>query len=179
MMRVRLIFAVYFLAALAGGLLYRTSYAVDEQKTQLSKINRDIIAEQENIQVLGAEWTYLTDPKRIETLAQKYLHMETTKPQHVAALRDMPALLAQTDAPAKPAVKAPAVVATAAPAKAIIAKPAVVAAAKPAPLRAPATTLAAAHVMTTGSVHTASASTPSPVKMLLASFQPGRMMTRE
>jgi len=188
MMRVRLIFAVYFLAALAGGLLYRTSYAVDEQKTQLSRINRDIIAEQENIQVLGAEWTYLTDPKRIEGLAEKYLHMATTKPQHVAALRDMPALFAQTDDTAakgaKPAavkIAKPAVVAAAAPVKTVapVAKPVLTASAAQTHKPTMASTHAAARVMPTmAAAHTTTA-TPSPVKMLLASFQPGRPLSRD
>lgn len=190
MMRARLIFCVYILAALAGGLLYRTSYAVDEMQTRLSQLNRSIVAEQENIQVLGAEWTYLSEPHRIETLAAKYLNMESTKPQRVASLRDMSRLVALKDA--EPAVAAP-----------VAAAPVAVAAAKPvvvAPVAQPKLQLASATTSVTNTfqakttakpvqkqsaaavvtaTQSRSTATPNSVKLLLASFQPSKVLTRE
>lgn len=165
MIRVRLIFAVYILMAFAGGLLYRTSYAVDELQGQLTQLNRSIVAEQENIQVLGAEWTYLTEPTRIEQLAAKYLKMEPTKPQRVAAMRDMNRLVALKDAPAAPVAAVAQVAAVQAPAAAA---PVQVAMAPAQPLRQAAYRPASL-----------STTTPARVKLLLASFQPSRDMTRE
>lgn len=167
MIQVRLIVAVYILVAFASALLYRTSYAVDEQQAQLSKLNREIIAEQENIQVLGAEWTYLSEPRRIEQLAAKYLKMEATKPQRVAAVRDMDRVIGTKVA----AVAAPAPVAAVA---APVAKPVQMAAAT-----VKAATPAMRQTVTYRAAPAANKTTPNQVKLLLASFQPARDLNRE
>lgn len=181
MIQVRLIFAVYILVACAGALLYRTSYAVDELHGQLSKLNHDIIAEQENIQVLGAEWTYLSEPRRIEQLAAKYLKMEATATKRVAAVHDMDRLIGSTAAPAAVASAAP--VHAAAPVAVAAAAP-VVAAAKPVQVAMETPKAQPVIAQAKPAVHTLAAyqpakTTPQRVQMLLASFQPGKVLTRE
>lgn len=175
MIRIRLIFAVYLLVACASALLYRTSYAVDELQGQLSKLNREIVAEQENIQVLGAEWTYLSEPTRIEQLAAKYLKMEATKPQRVASVRDMNRVVALKGETAA----APVAVAAATPApvaKPQQARPVQLAAATVQPAKMQAVRTVAYRQAASTTIKT---TTPERVKLLLASFQPGRDLTRE
>ncbi len=176
MISARLTFAVYLLAACAGAALYQTSYAVDEVRAKIASTDRQIVSEQENIQVLGAEWTYLTEPSRIEALASKYLHLEATKTQRVAALHDMNRVVAQR---VDPSVDAP----TAAIAAATISKPPLIApmpepivASTPAPVIKPIVTASrsASPMLSTVSQKLAPSSqptTPNSVKLLLASFQ--------
>ena len=175
MISARLTFAVYLLAAGAGALLYQTSYAVDELRAKIGSTERQIVAEQENIQVLGAEWTYLTEPSRIEALASKYLRLEATKTQRVAALHDMNRVVAQ------PTADLPAATTAAVVAAAVVAKPPLIApladpVAAPAPKAKPVVTASRqsspmlAQVAQRGAPK-AETTTPNSVKMLLASFQ--------
>lgn len=60
------------LAGVASGVLFHTSYRVQELDTRLASLNREIIREQEAIQVLKAEWSHLNEPGRIERLARGY-----------------------------------------------------------------------------------------------------------
>ena len=173
MISARLTFAVYLLAACAGAALYQTSYAVDEVRSKIASTDRQIVSEQENIQVLGAEWTYLTEPSRIEALASKYLHLEATKTQRVAALHDMNRVVAQR---VDPSVDAP----TAAIAAATISKPPLIAPLPEANVPAPdvkpviSASRSASPMLSTVSqklAPTSQPTTPNSVKLLLASFQ--------
>lgn len=78
------------LACLASGILYQTSYEVQEQEEQLARLNRQIVAEQEAIQVLKAEWAYLNDPTRIERLVAEHLILQPTKGAQIVALDAIP-----------------------------------------------------------------------------------------
>ncbi|WP_207476867.1 cell division protein FtsL [Arenibaculum pallidiluteum] len=60
------------LIGLSSGVLFHTSYEVQELQEKLQTVNREIIREQEAIQILKAEWAYLNEPGRIEVLARKY-----------------------------------------------------------------------------------------------------------
>ncbi|WP_425600551.1 cell division protein FtsL, partial [Nitrospirillum viridazoti] len=44
------------LATVASGILYHTSYRVQEEQEHLASLNRQIAQEQQSIQVLRAEW---------------------------------------------------------------------------------------------------------------------------
>ena len=77
------------LAGAAGALLFQTSYEVQELEEQLASVNRKIIAEQEAIQVLKAEWSYLNDPTRLETLARTHLALRPTDARQFVASIDV------------------------------------------------------------------------------------------
>ena len=77
------------LAGAAGALLFQTSYEVQELEEQLASVNRKIVAEQEAIQVLKAEWSYLNDPTRLETLARTHLALRPTDARQFVASIDV------------------------------------------------------------------------------------------
>lgn len=80
------------LIVVAGGILYDTTFEVQEMEAQLSRLNRQIVAEREVIQVLKADWSVLNDIARIEDLAVR--HLPTLRPaeaQQFAALTAVPA----------------------------------------------------------------------------------------
>lgn len=78
------------LTGIAGFILFHTSYQVQTLEERLGKINRSIIAEQEAITVLKAEWSYLNNPARIQKLASENLSLQPTAPRQFASLSDIP-----------------------------------------------------------------------------------------
>lgn len=121
------------LAGAAGAVLFQTSYEVQELEEQLASVNRKIVAEQEAIQVLKAEWSYLNDPTRLETLARTHLALRPTDARQFVAsidvvpMRPTPAVAPMPDAAPLPPMaglqQAPATkAASPAPAKAAPAK---------------------------------------------------------
>ena len=74
----------------ASGILYQTSYKAQEQERELARLNRAIVAEQEAIQVLKAEWAYLNDPTRLEKLSAEHLLLQSTGAAQIATLADLP-----------------------------------------------------------------------------------------
>lgn len=80
------------LIVVAGGILYDTTFEVQEMEGRLSRLNRQIVAEREVIQVLKADWSVLNDIARIEDLAVR--HLPTLRPAEAlqfAALTAVPA----------------------------------------------------------------------------------------
>lgn len=78
------------LIAAAGGVLFQTSYDVQDLEEKLAGLNRKIIQEQESIQVLKAEWSYLNDPTKLEQMAQAYLALQPTEPRQYMAMDMIP-----------------------------------------------------------------------------------------
>lgn len=78
------------LAALAAGFLYHTSFAVRDTDRALRATRAQITNELEGIRVLRAEYAYLTNPERIETLAKKHLGIAPTKPEQFIDLSFIP-----------------------------------------------------------------------------------------
>ncbi|MBV8061854.1 MAG: hypothetical protein JO126_00315 [Alphaproteobacteria bacterium] len=66
--------------------LYRTSDHVQELDRHLRSVNAEIDAEQESIHVLNAEWSYLTNPARIEGLAKRHLALRPSTTTQIASI---------------------------------------------------------------------------------------------
>lgn len=138
----------------AGAFLFQTAYQVQGLEEELVSLNRQIVREQESIQILKAEWSYLNTPTRLEKLAREYLQLQPSEARQFVAKADsvpmrpeqpiaseiirtprlpvaMP-LPAATPATAKAQTPAPA------------AMPGVVPASAPAPVKTPKTTGATA-----------------------------------
>ena len=89
------------LAGVASGVLFHTSYRVQELDARLASLNREIIREQEAIQVLKAEWSHLNEPGRIERLARGYTLLGPTEAgQMIASVEAIPFPEPEADGPA-------------------------------------------------------------------------------
>ncbi|KAA0598365.1 hypothetical protein J2848_001292 [Azospirillum lipoferum] len=93
------------LIAAAGGVLFQTSYDVQDLEEKLAGLNRKIVQEQESIQVLKAEWSYLNDPTKLEQMAQAYLTLKPTEPRQYLAMDVIP--MRPADAVPPPALTPP------------------------------------------------------------------------
>lgn len=78
------------LAGVAGAVLFETSYEVQGLEEELSGLNRQIVAEQEAIQVLRAEWSFLNNPSRLETLTRAHLTLQPTEARQFLAVEQLP-----------------------------------------------------------------------------------------
>lgn len=77
-------------ATVAGGVLFHTSYRVQSLEERLSSINRQIITEQETIQVYNAEWGILNAPARLERLASEHLQLKPTGVAQLSGYESIP-----------------------------------------------------------------------------------------
>lgn len=118
---------------------FKVKYAVQEIEDELNKMRKHTVAEQQEIRVLTAEWTYLTQPERLADLNRRFLSLAPVGPKQLQrgiadiALRPVPAapaapdvLVASNPDPAapKPAVSAAPAVAPVTPVAAAAANPA-------------------------------------------------------
>ncbi|WP_096702460.1 energy transducer TonB [Magnetospirillum sp. 15-1] len=78
------------LAVSVGVVLFVVKYEVKDLEARLAGLNAEIHRNQETIHVLRAEWSYLNDPVRLRTLAEKHLGMKPVTPTQVATLDTLP-----------------------------------------------------------------------------------------
>jgi hypothetical protein len=85
--------------------LYQIKYEVQSQEEQLARINKQILDNEEAIQVLSAEWSYLNRPDRLAEMARRYLEMSPLAPAQFTQLGLLPDrdAVAQASAAAQPA----------------------------------------------------------------------------
>jgi len=99
------------LAFTLGYGLYHLKHEVKALEDELFRLNRQILAEQQAIHVLRAEWSYINQPQRLQSLTQRHLDLQPTKPAQIGTLATLPARPAEAPAPAiaasSPAVPAP------------------------------------------------------------------------
>lgn len=85
--------ATAFWIALAGCVgfgLYHLKHEVQALEDDLFRVNRALLAEQEAIHVLHAEWSYMNQPGRLQALASRHLDLQPTKPSQLGTLADLP-----------------------------------------------------------------------------------------
>ena len=85
----------FSLAAVTGYGMYQLTYDVIAMEGELAQRNRQILARQEAIHVLKAEWAYLNEPGRLQRLADRHLDLQPLSATQVVA---MSALMAAADA---------------------------------------------------------------------------------
>lgn len=61
-----------------------------EAREDLRDTDRAIEREKEAINVLSAEWSYLTRPSNLRKLAEAHLGLDLVRPEQIAALEDVP-----------------------------------------------------------------------------------------
>ena len=92
------------LAGCVGYGLYHLKNEVQSLEDQLFRVNRTILAEQEAIHVLRAEWSYLNQPARLQALASRHLDLQPTKPNQLGTVASLPPLQPEAAPPALAAV---------------------------------------------------------------------------
>ncbi len=75
----------------SGFATFKAKYAVQDLEDQLHRVQKQTVAEQQEIRVLNAEWTYLTQPERLADLNRRFLSLApvTTK-QLQTGIEDIP-----------------------------------------------------------------------------------------
>lgn len=85
------------LAAIMSVALFYLKYEVTDLEQELDVLNRAIVADQEGIHVLKAEWSHLNDVARIKDLASRYLNMKPTEPTQIKSPENLSKALAAPD----------------------------------------------------------------------------------
>jgi len=69
------------LVLVAGFTTFKVKYAIQDTEDELNRVRRQTTAEQQEIRVLTAEWTYLNQPERLSELNRRFLGLAsvTTK----------------------------------------------------------------------------------------------------
>lgn len=88
MARIFLVWLV--LASCIGWSVYQLKYEVQRLEDRLGKVNRQILADQESIQILRAEWSYLNQPDHLASMATKFLQLEPVTPRQMVAIDSLP-----------------------------------------------------------------------------------------
>jgi cell division protein FtsL len=78
------------LAGLLGAGLFHLKYDVQALERHLTGLNAEIVRNQESIHVLEAEWSYLSQPERLQKLAAKRLDLAAVTPAHIVTFGDLP-----------------------------------------------------------------------------------------
>jgi hypothetical protein len=90
-MRVFVMFVWVMLFGATGYTLFHITFQVEMMEGELSRLNQEIIKEQEAVHVLKAEWSYLNRPARVETLSKEWLPMlGRISPAQVMRVEDLP-----------------------------------------------------------------------------------------
>lgn len=73
-----------------GACVYHVANLYQTAERQVKRLDVAIERERENIRVLSAEWAYLTNPVRLEKLAQDYLHLQALNGSQLVAVSSVP-----------------------------------------------------------------------------------------
>jgi hypothetical protein len=75
----------------SGSLTFSVKYTVQGIDDQLRQTRKQIVADQEQIRVLTAEWDYVNRPTRLADLNQRFLHLEPIAAKQLAqGVEDIP-----------------------------------------------------------------------------------------
>jgi len=64
------------LVAASGYAMFEIKYAVMKLEDELAGVSRQIVTSRESTRVLGAEWSFLNQPDRLDRLAKRYLSLK-------------------------------------------------------------------------------------------------------
>ncbi len=87
-----------FLAGLIV-LIYDMKFQTRRLEDQASKLERAISEEKDNVALMRAEWSHVTRPDRIETLARDMLKLQPARPEQLIADSDFMNALARRPMP--------------------------------------------------------------------------------
>jgi len=83
---------LWTVAAIATGYtLFYITFQVEALEAELTRLNREILIEQESVHVLKAEWSYLNRPDRLEKLSTKLLpELGSLSAQQIGSIDSLP-----------------------------------------------------------------------------------------
>jgi hypothetical protein len=87
------------LAGAVGFGLFQLKHEVQELEDEMFRLNRAVIAEQQAIHVLKAEWSYINQPQRLQSLAARHLDLQPMKPGQLGTVAELPMRGAETVTP--------------------------------------------------------------------------------
>lgn len=172
---IRPVTCICFVLACGSGLyLYQAKHRVNLIDEQIRQTVRVTDAAREQIRLLHAEWTRLSQPDRLQTLADQFLNLKTTSPSQFTSMAELdnrlpPVPPVQTE-PAPAAAPADASVASASPA-AVPPPPAATPTSPPKPAEVEAPHPQVEHPRTTPAA-SAVASAPRPVPPIARAHPP-------
>ncbi len=70
--------------------LFQLKYAVQAREDELARLNRELIASEETIHVLHAEWSYLNRPERLAALAARHLDLAPMAAGQIGVIDSLP-----------------------------------------------------------------------------------------
>lgn len=76
---------------LVGYAMFQVKYEVQQQEETLARLDRQIAQSHEAARVLNAEWSFLTQPQRLSTLAKRYLNLVPIGAPLLGSLAALPA----------------------------------------------------------------------------------------
>lgn len=100
------VFVWFGLVLIASVGLYRTSDRVRHLDLELRQINANIESEHQRLHVLKTEWTYLSNPVRLEAAARKHLALRPTSLGQITSLDRAASVLSASLREASAAAKA-------------------------------------------------------------------------
>ena len=83
-------FSLVVFTGLIGFGVYRVAEEARITALELRETRTAIAQENQSLTVLGAEWARLTQPARIQALAEKHLNLSSKPPAQVASLSRLP-----------------------------------------------------------------------------------------
>jgi hypothetical protein len=87
------------LASLFAVAMFLIKHEVQVREARLDALHRDILASQEAIQVLRAEWSYLNQPERIESLIRRYMELRPTDTVQLGGYDALPVRVTEASQP--------------------------------------------------------------------------------
>ncbi len=88
----------FLIATCLGIALFLVKHEVQQREEQLASLHREILASQEAIHVLEAEWSYLNRPDRLEALVRRHLNMVPLDTRRLGSVEMLPMRLTLPEA---------------------------------------------------------------------------------
>ena len=80
---------IILLAASLSLTLFVVKYQVQDLEEELVGLNRSITEDRQAIHVLKAEWSHLNEPKRLKSLAERYLGLSAIQSEQVGTAKEL------------------------------------------------------------------------------------------
>ncbi|VEJ45632.1 cell division protein FtsL [Bartonella vinsonii] len=77
-----------------AGLTYKVKYDVQKRISEIRRLEHEIAAEKNTVNLLHAEWAVMIEPSRMQKLARRYqkeLGLEIIQPRQIVEFEDIPA----------------------------------------------------------------------------------------